>query len=50
VGLQKGEKVAEELGRSGKTRSPPNRQGIQMVSEPDPQAVNMLEKISASSA
>jgi FlaA1/EpsC-like NDP-sugar epimerase len=45
VGLQKGEKVAEELWEEWENPVPTEQSGIQMVSEPDPQAVNMLEKI-----
>lgn len=45
VGLQKGEKVAEELWEEWENPVPTEQPGIQMVSEPDPQAVNMLEKI-----
>jgi FlaA1/EpsC-like NDP-sugar epimerase len=45
VGLQKGEKVAEELWEEWENPVPTEQHGIQMVSEPDPQAVNMLEKI-----
>jgi FlaA1/EpsC-like NDP-sugar epimerase len=45
VGLQKGEKVAEELWEEWENPLPTEQPGIQMVSEPDPQAVNMLEKI-----
>ena len=45
VGLQKGEKVAEELWEEWENPVPTEQPGIQMVSEPDPEAVNMLEKI-----
>jgi FlaA1/EpsC-like NDP-sugar epimerase len=45
VGLQKGEKVAEELWEGWENPVPTEQSGIQMVSEADPQAVNMLEKI-----
>ena len=45
VGLQKGEKVAEELWEEWENPVPTEQPGIQMVSEADPQAVNMLEKI-----
>jgi FlaA1/EpsC-like NDP-sugar epimerase len=45
VGLQRGEKVAEELWEEWENPVPTEQPGIQMVSEPDPQAANMLEKI-----
>jgi FlaA1/EpsC-like NDP-sugar epimerase len=45
VGLQKGEKVAEELWEEWENPVPTEQAGIQMVSEPDPAAMNMLEKI-----
>ena len=45
VGLQKGEKVAEELWEEWENPVPTEQMGIQQVSEPDPEAVNMLEKI-----
>jgi FlaA1/EpsC-like NDP-sugar epimerase len=45
VGLQKGEKVAEELWEEWENPVPTEQPGIQMVSESDPEAVNMLEKI-----
>jgi FlaA1/EpsC-like NDP-sugar epimerase len=45
VGLQKGEKVAEELWEEWENPVPTEQPGIQMVSEPDPEAVNMLEKV-----
>jgi FlaA1/EpsC-like NDP-sugar epimerase len=45
VGLQKGEKVAEELWEEWENPVPTDQVGIQKVSEPDPEAVDMLEKI-----
>jgi len=45
VGLQKGEKVAEELWEEWENPVPTEQAGIQKVSEPDPEAVGMLEKI-----
>jgi FlaA1/EpsC-like NDP-sugar epimerase len=45
VGLQKGEKVAEELWEEWENPVPTEQAGIQKVSEPDPEAVNMLEKV-----
>jgi len=45
VGLQKGEKVAEELWEEWENPVPTEQVGIQKVSEPDPEAVGMLEKI-----
>jgi FlaA1/EpsC-like NDP-sugar epimerase len=45
VGLQKGEKVAEELWEEWENPVPTEQTGIQKVSEPDPEAVGMLEKI-----
>ena len=45
VGLQKGEKVAEELWEEWENPVPTEQPGIQMVSESDPEAVDMLEKI-----
>jgi FlaA1/EpsC-like NDP-sugar epimerase len=45
VGVQKGEKVAEELWEEWENPVPTEQPGIQMVSESDPEAVNMLEKI-----
>ena len=37
--------MAEELWEEWENPVPTEQSGIQMVSEPDPQAVNMLEKI-----
>lgn len=45
VGLQKGEKVAEELWEEWENPVPTTQAGIQKVSEPDPEATDMLEKI-----
>lgn len=45
IGLQKGEKVAEELWEEWERPVPTQQNGIHMVSEPDPEASRMLEKI-----
>ena len=45
VGLQKGEKVSEELWEEWENPIPTEQAGIQMVSEPDPLAAGMIEKV-----